>query len=346
MQKSALYLHRAAIAVGAEVPCLLLISYQRRAAIGTMSREESFPNILRALLQRHSCYLWNNLATLLYIYIVAYVEVQQRHLLRIVQGGAFYCCSRELYRLQIGNGCYCACSAHLVIYAKEFCAGLFRLELPGCGPPWRLCRKAQKLLLLQAVYLYYYAVCGEGEALAPCVPFLYIFYCLIYCGAELAVGGDRQAPTFGGLQRLPLCCHIVAWRYEVVEYALQPAVCHLFGVLQFKRACRCVSGVGEERVALLFPIAVKGLEGFEGHIYLSSYLKVCRIVTSQLLRNGGYLPHILRYIVAHRAVSSCEGSLQLALFVGEADCRAVKFEFAGVLQRLLYAFEDALVEGV
>ena len=200
MQEPTLNLHRASSRVRAEPLGLTLGLDQRSMAIGAVFRELRRNCSLRSGRQIHSGNLRDYLAAFLnaddvVVMKVAHADVQQCHLVGIVQGRALDYGSGQLNRLQIryrGNG---ARSTYLIVNAENLRASLFCLEFEGYCPARGLGRISQLSLVLQLVDFDYDAVGSVRKRPSVRIPIVYICHNLVYVMTYLAVLGDRQAPT-------------------------------------------------------------------------------------------------------------------------------------------------------
>ena len=134
MYKLSFYLCRAARLVRTERLGLLFVPDQLGSAVGTCFREVRLCDIRSSLAQLYPCNLRDDLASFLYVDIVAYVDIELLHLVGIVQGSTLHHGSAQLYRLQICDRSHRSCPADLVVYAEQLGQCLLCLELVGYSP--------------------------------------------------------------------------------------------------------------------------------------------------------------------------------------------------------------------
>ena len=330
VQQAALDLHRAAVLVGAEPSGLRLGLDERRAAVRTFVRENGPRGVRGAVRRVDARDLGDDFAALLHVHPVAHADVQQGHLVGVVEGGALDDGAAELHRREVGDGGHGAGAADLIVDAEQLRAGLFGLEFIGDRPARRLGRVAEHALAGEFVDLDHDAVRGVGKELAGGVPVVDVFLDLRDVGAEAPVRRDGQAPAGRGVERLAVGVELDGLGGDVIEGADQAAVRHFFGVGELERAGGGVARVGERRLFLRLALAVEGVEGGVGHQDLAADLEFLRIIALQLLRNAGDAADIVRDVVSLHAVAAGEGLDQLSVAVGQADGGAVELEFAAV----------------
>ena len=133
--------------------CLALISHQRSATLRTAFDELYRLCDDRTLVDIHTDYLWDNLTTFLYIYVVAYMEVEALDEILVVEGGSFYDGTSQLDRIHIchrGDG---SSTTYLIGHLIKTGAYSLCLELICDGPARTLCREAKRALLAKGVDL-------------------------------------------------------------------------------------------------------------------------------------------------------------------------------------------------
>ena len=138
---------------------------------------------------------------------------------------------------------------------------------------------------------------------------------------------------------------------DLVEHTAQSAFADFFRVLKLQGAGGCVAGIGEKGIALQLAFVVQGIKGRERHVNLSADFKIFqprepagRGQGLQEGRNAGDGFHIARHHIAYRSISPGQGPYQAALLVGQADGCSIKFQFAGIGERTVSGFADALVK--
>ena len=95
-----------------------------------------------ALIDIHTNNFGDNLATLLYIYVVANMQVETLDKILVVKGGALNCCACQLYRIHVGHRGDSTSTAHLIGNLVQAGANTLGLELISDGPTWTLGCKA------------------------------------------------------------------------------------------------------------------------------------------------------------------------------------------------------------
>ena len=331
MQQFALYLHGAAVGIGAEPLGLVFLAHEGSAAVGADGGELRPRGASLALRGFHCRYFGDYLAALLHIHPVAFVDVQGGHLVGIDQRGTLDYGAAELYRLQVCHRSNGPGAAHLIVDGQDGGEGLLGLELVCYRPTGHLGRKAQGALKRHFVDFDDYSVGGEGEELALGVPVVDVFLDFAYAVHDLAFVRHRQPPAFGGGKGFVVAAEFqAALGRDVVEGAHEAAAGHFLAVEQLQRTRRGVAGVGERRLAGIVALAVKGVEGGVGHQHLATDLEVGREIALERVGDIGDASGVFGDVVALYAVAAGEGTVELAVAVGEADGGAVELELAAV----------------
>ena len=230
MQQAALDLHRAAVLVGTEPLGFRLGLDQGRPTIRAVYREDGLLGICVAVGRVDAGNLGDDLPALLHEHPVPDADVQQGHLVGIVQGGALHQGAAELDRGEVGHRGHGAGAPHLVIDAEQLGAGLFGLEFIGDRPARRLGRVAQGALAGKFVDLDDDAVGGVGEVFPFGVPMVDVGLDLVDVLAEAPLVRDGQAPAGRGVERLAMGGETDRFGGDVVQGADQAAVGDFFGV--------------------------------------------------------------------------------------------------------------------
>ena len=340
VQQAALDLHRAAVLVRAEPFGFVLSLDQGRAAIGADGREDGRLRAFRAVRGVDAGDFRDDLPAFLDIDPVAHADVQQGHLVGVVEGGALDERAAELHGGEVRDGGHGAGASDLVVDAEQLRAGLLGLEFIGHRPAGRLGRVAQRALGGEFVDLDDDAVRGEGEELAGAVPVIDVVLDLRDVVAEAALLRDGQAPARGGVEGLAVGGEVHRLGGDVVERTDEAAVRHLFGIDELQRAGSGVARVGEGGFFLRLAFAVEGVEGRVGHQDFAADLEFRRVVPVELLRDAGDAADVLRDVVALDAVAAGEGLCEPAVPVGQANGGAIELELAAVAEA--NAFEGFL----
>ena len=342
MQQFALYLHGAAVGIGAEPLGFVFLAHEGSAAVGADGGELRPRGAGLALGRLHCRYFGDDLAALLHIHPVAFVDVQGGHLVGIDQGGALDHGAAELYRLQVCHRSNGPGAAYLVVDGQDGGEGLLGLELVCYRPAGHLGREAQGALERHFVDLDDYSVGGEGEELALGVPVVDVFLDFAYAVHDLAFVRHRQPPAFSGCESLVVAAEFqAALGRDVVEGAHEAAAGHFLAVQQLQRTRRGVAGVGERRLAGIVALAVQGVEGGVGHQHLAPDLEVGREIALERVGDIGDASGVFGDVVALYAVAAGEGTVELAVTVGEADGGAVELELAAVREARFEGFLGA-----
>ena len=137
-------LRRASALVGAVVLRLALVAHQRRAAFGAYGRCSSNGLLSgRPLREVYARDLGDDLAALLDVYHVARADVQQGHLLGVVQRRAPHGRPGQQHRFEVRHRRDGSRASHLERHAVQPRERLLGLELVGHGPFRGLGRESQ-----------------------------------------------------------------------------------------------------------------------------------------------------------------------------------------------------------
>ena len=115
MQHLALYLRRASVNVGTEIPGLALLLDKRSAAVRANLREFRGPGALRPSGELDSRDFRDYLTAFLHIYIIAYTDVHLGHHVLVVQCRPLHHGSGKLDRGKVGHRCHGSGSSYLII---------------------------------------------------------------------------------------------------------------------------------------------------------------------------------------------------------------------------------------
>ena len=204
VEQPALYLHRAAVLVGAEPFSLVLAADERGAAVGAHVGEYWSGRAFFAFREVHSGDFRNDFAAFLHEHVVSDAYVELLHHVGVVERGPSDHGPAELHRVEIRHGRDRAGASHLVVNAGEPSACLLGLELERHRPARELRGVAQGALAVQFVDLYDYAVGGVGEELPLHVPVGDVFPDFIDVMAESPLVRYRKPPALGGVQGVPV----------------------------------------------------------------------------------------------------------------------------------------------
>ena len=332
MHQPALYLHGAAVGVGAEPLGFVFAASQRRAAVGAQLRKLGNGCSFGAERHLHTRYLRNDLSALLYIDAVSYAYVQLAHLVLVVEGGPPDDGPAELHRLEVRHGGHRTGPSDLVVYAQQARAGLLRLELVCDRPARELGCVSELPLAFELVYLYDYAVGGVGKVFALRVPVVDIGLDLVYAAAEAGVVGDRKPPAAGGLHGLGVPVEAHGIGRNMVEHAEEPPLSDFLRVGELERAGGRVARIRKGRLLLRLPFCVQPVEGFVWHQHFAPYLELVGIASVQAAGDVGYVQRVGRDVVPHGAVAPCECLHEHACAVGETYGRPVELLLAAVTE--------------
>ena len=335
MLNAPLDLRRTAGIVGAVPGGFALVAHQWRATFGAATDELDGLGYDGALVQVHAHDLRDDLATFLYIDMVANVQVEGADEVLVVQRGATHRGTGQLHRLHVGHGGHSARPPHLVGHFQQASARSLGLELIGNGPTGALGRESERALLSQTVHFQHDAVGSHRQVLALRVPVGYEvenFLNRLHLAHAFA---DLEAPLPRGLEVLEVALGRQLLAQEIVQVGIQPASGHHAAVLTLQRAAGSIAWIGEERLLGSFALLVQTFEDLPGHKNLAPYLKLARIAfAGQHKGNGADGSHVLCHIVAMNTVATGHGLHQTAIHVGERDGKSVVLHFAAHLEGL------------
>ena len=354
--KTSLDLGRTAGLVRAEGLCFLFVPYQWGAAVRAVFREMRECHVRFASAQLDPCDLRDDLSSFLDIDVVSDVDVQNLHLVCVVEGCTFHDCAAELHRLEIGYRSHSSCAAHLIVDAQELGESLLCLEFVGYGPSRELGCVAQFFLIWQFVYLNYDSVCSERKCFAFCVPVLYESLYLLDAPAHLSLVRDRQAPALCCPEGLVVGVERQILAENVVEGAFQTSVCDHLAVDELEGARSGVSWVGKRLFLLVDTLFVQAVEGCPRHIDLSSDLKLLRPRLRlcegrdearrclEFLRDVADALHVFGDVVSDLSVTACQRPCESSVFVCKAYSCAVELELAAEGEGVAYALDSSVSE--
>ena len=182
----------------------------------------------------HACDLRNDFASLLNVDIITDVDIENLHLISIVERRSLYNGAAEKHRLEVGYRSYCAGTSYLVIYAQKSGQCLLCLELVGHCPSRELCGIAKFLLILQFVDLDNYSVSSKRKCFTLCIPIVYEVFYFFYAAAHLSFVRNRKAPLRSRIQCLIVGVERQIFTKNVIKGALKASVCHLCAVNELK----------------------------------------------------------------------------------------------------------------
>ena len=258
-------LRTAAALVGAVVLGLALVAHQRRAALGAAVDVAEREAVGRALCEFHARDLGDDLPALLDIDHVARADVEQGHLLGVVERGAAHGGAGQQYRFEVGHRRDGARAADLERDALQAREGLLGLELVGYGPLRGLGREAQLAPHGEVIDLDHHAVGGEGQLPPRLVPVGDELVDLGGVVADAHVFRDLEAPFAGLCEALPVGREGKVVARQLIERAVQPAPRHYGRRLLLERAGRRIARVGEKRLTVGLAFGVQPVERGVGH---------------------------------------------------------------------------------
>ncbi len=349
MDDAAQDLRTAAALVRTVVLGLALVAHERRAALRTAVDVFERAAVRRTLRQLHARDFRYDLAPLFDIDHVAGTDVQQRHLLGVVERGAPHGGARELHRFEVGHRSHGPRASDLEIDAREARQRLFGLELVGHGPLGRLGRGAQRAAYVVAVHLDDHAVRGIGQRPALLVPQRDVFVDPGRVATDAHGVRNAETPLPGLAEVLPVGVVGQGVARHLVQHAVQTAAGHLGRGLQLERAGRGVARIGEERLARGFAFGVEPVERGVGHEdFAPDFEVVGPVVAVEPQGHRADRAHVGRHVVALRAVAPRHGAHEASVFVGERYGRAVELQLAHVFGRPDLPFDagDEFVEFV
>ena len=184
---------------------LFFILDQDCSTVRTSLREMGEYNICRSLAELNCCYFRDYLATFFNIYVITDMNIQQLHLIGIMQGCTLDYGSAELNRFKIGNRSYCTCPSYLIVYAQQFRQSLFCLEFICYRPTRELGSKSQFCLIWKFIDLYDYAVCRKRQILSFYIPIADELFNFFSRAAYSALVRNRKSPALRCIQRFFMC---------------------------------------------------------------------------------------------------------------------------------------------
>ena len=326
-------LRRASPLVGAVVLRLALVAHQRRAAFGAYGDVFERFAVRRPLREVYPRDLGDDLAALLDVYHVARADVQQGHLLGVVQRRTPHGRPGQQHRFEVRHRRYGSRASHLERHAVQPRERLLGLELVGHGPFRGLGRESQLPPYGEVVDLDHHAVGREGQGMAPLVPMRDVGVDLLRSAAYARRVRDFESPLAGFLQAFPVVREGQVVARQLVERAVQAAACDHRRRLLLERPRRGVARVCEERLPGRLALGVDFVERGVGHQDLAPYFEVGRpVVAPQAQGNRAHRTYVGRHVVALRAVAARHGTQQPPVLVGERYGRAVEFQFADELR--------------
>ena len=346
MQDAPLNLLRTAVSIGTEPFGFVALAHQRSTAVGTEFGKLGTRSARDTFAKLDGSDLGNDFASLLDIYAVSDTDVQQRHLVGVVQGGALDDGTGQKDRLEVGDRSDGARTADLIVDGKHAGERLLGLELVRHGPARGLGREAQAALESGLIDLDDYAVGGIGQRLAGGVPFIDISLNLIDAVADAALVGNRESPALGGPQGLVVGLERQAFRRYVIKRAPKPPVGDFFGIKELERARRGIARICERGLLLCRTFPVQAVECLIRHEDLAAYLELVGTVSVQLHGNVGDAADIVGDIVADDAVAARERPVKPAFTVLEAYRRTVELKFATVGEIRSESLVGTLREGL
>ena len=280
----------------------------------------------------HASDLGYDLTALFDIDAVTDTYVHERHLVGIVERGAFDDGAGKLHRFEIRHRRNGSGPAHLVIdgqYARE---GLLGLELICNGPARGLGGEAERTLEGHFVYLDDYAVGGIREGLARDIPFVDVCFDAVDIVADAALVGDRESPALRSAQRLVVGLERQALARNVIKRAPEAAMRDFVRIQKLQGTRGGVARVGKRRLLLFQAFPVQTVEGLVGHQDLTTYLELRREVAVEFLGDIGYPPDIVGNIVAYDSVAARQGTEKLAVAILETNGGTVEFELTAICE--------------
>ena len=190
-------LRRASPLVGAVVLRLALVAHQRSAAFGAYGDVFERFAVRRPLREVYPRDLGDDLAALLDVYHVARADVQQGHLLGVVQRRTPHGRPGQQHRFEVRHRRYGSRASHLERHAVQPRERLLGLELVGHGPFRGLGRESQLPPYGEVVDLDHHAVGREGQGMAPLVPMRDVGVDLLRSAAYARRVRDFESPTRG-----------------------------------------------------------------------------------------------------------------------------------------------------
>ena len=333
MFDATLYLHRAAVCIGAEPAGAVFFADQGSAAVGTVAGKFRKPCVRPPASKVHACNLGDYFAALFKFYVIAYVYVQQGHLVLVVECCALDDSSSELNRDKIGYRSHRSSATYLIINAFQPRNDLFRLELVCYCPAWELGGIAQFPLRAEFVYLDHDSVGRERQFSAGAVPVMYIVLDLVDVAADLAVFAYRQAPGSGLVEGFRMGRESDTLRGYVIKGADEPSLRHLVRITQLERAGSCIARVCEGLLSVKFALTVEFAKCAERHQDLAPDFQFIRKIAVQPVRDGSNPERVGGHIVALDSISAGKRLMQNAFLVAEADSNAVELELTAVAER-------------
>ena len=157
--------------------------------------------------------------------------------------------------------------------------------------------------------------------------------------------GNLESPFFRFLKVLVMSVAGQIVSQQVVQVSIQLTGSHLSRILQFQGTRSCVAWIGEQRFLPAFPFPVQFLENHPGHQDLSADFKHIRITLSvQFQRDGTYRLHIVGHVIPLCTVTTCHGTHQSAMLIGEGNGSSVKLHFTANLEILVQCLAHPFIK--
>ena len=357
MNELSLDLCRAAALVRAECLGFFLVSDERSAAVRACFREVGENSVRGSHAQLHRSDLRDDLSSFLHIDVVAYMNIQQLHLVGIVEGCPLDNGSAELYRLQVCHRGDCSCPSYLIVYADQTGECLLGLEFICHRPPRELGCVAEFFLIWELIDLYDDAVGRERKCFTFCVPICYELFDFFYATADFSLVRDRQAPFRSLVESFFVGSERQVFSQHMVEGAFESSICYLAAVDELQRSRCCISWISKRLFLVLFTFFIKPVECCPRHVDLAPYFKffrpwlrfvLCRdeaCWSCEGLRYVGDVSYVFGHIVTYGPVASCEGTEESSVSVSQTNGGAVELELATVCKGIAYPFSSTFRKG-
>src|SRR3569833_1229228 len=229
-------------------------------------------------LQIHADDLGDDLAALLYIHPIAFVQVQPHDLVGVMQCSAFHRGPRQEYRFQVSHRCHSARAAHLVAYALQFGFHLLRLVFVCDSPARRFGGKAQLFLLRIAIHLNHNAVDIITEVEALVFPIAYEFQHFVDFRTQAAFMIYGEAQASHSLQAFPMRSEQTLFGIKKIHKSIQRTFSHLTGILQLNGTRGKIPWVSVWWLAVFNAFLIQFFESLQVHKHLTAYLELVRVI--------------------------------------------------------------------